>query len=233
VYKKPLSDLKLNPDRVISIDLGVNNLVTVVNNAGLMPWRVKGGVIKSINQYYNKEKTRLTSLRDKQGLKILTNRLQRLLLKRKNKIADFFHKVSSKIISYCEIHGFGRIVLGYNKMWKQNICLSRQTNQNFVSIPFSLLVRQIQYKAEMVGIELILVDESHTSKVSFLDDEPIRYHQSCIGKRIQRGLFRSAKGRIINADVNGGYNSGRKAVPEAFKVDGIEGVGLHPDSVTV
>jgi putative transposase len=233
VYKKPPSDLKLNPNRVISIDLGVNNLVTVVNNAGLKPWRVKGGVIKSINQYYNKEKARLTSLQDQQGLKIQTKRLQRLLLKRKNKIADFFHKVSRKIISYCEFHGFGRIVLGYNKMWKQHIGLGHQTNQNFVSIPFLLLVRQIQYKAELVGIELSLVYESHTSKVSFLDDEPIKHHHCYVGRRIQRGLFRSSKGLIINADVNGGYNIGRKAVPEAFSVDGIEGVGLHPDSVIV
>ncbi len=46
-----------------------------------------------------------------------------------------------------------------------------------------------------------------------------------------RGLFRSAKGVIINADCNGGYNIIRKAVPKAFakaEADGIEGVGLHP-----
>ncbi|MFX1319442.1 MAG: RNA-guided endonuclease InsQ/TnpB family protein [Promethearchaeota archaeon] len=233
VYEKNPIDLELDSSRVISIDLGLNNLVTVVNNAGLKPWRVKGGVIKSVNQYYNKERARLISIRDKQGLGFQTRRLQRLLLKRTNKIIDFFHKVSRQIISYCMVHGFGAIVVGYNPMWKQYIGLGKRINQNFVGIPFLTLVRQIKYKAKMVGIDLILVDESHTSKVSFLDEEPIKHQHSYIGKRIERGLFRSSKGHIINADVNGGYNIGRKAVPEAFVVDGIEGVGLHPDSVMV
>jgi putative transposase len=94
-------------------------------------------------------------------------------------------------------------------------------------------VQQIQYKASLVGIAVILVKESHTSKVSFLDGEPITHHKTYVGSRVQRGLFRSAKGIVLNADVNGGYNIGRKAVPKAFMVDGIEGVGVHPYSVTV
>ncbi len=111
--------------------------------------------------------------------------------------------------------------------------MGRRTNQNFVSIPFLMLVKQIQYKAALVGIEVTVVDESHTSNVSFLDTEPIKHHQTYMGKRLVRGLFRSPQGVHINADVNGAYNIGRKAVPEAFVVDGIKGVGLHPYSVTV
>ncbi len=118
-------------------------------------------------------------------------------------------------------------------MWKQCIRLGRRNNQNFVNVPFFMLVRQMQYKAEMVGIEVIFVDEGYTSKVSFLDDERIRHHSTYVGKRVQRGLFKSSKGRILNADVNGGYNIGRKAAPKAFTADGIEGVGLHPYSVTI
>jgi len=96
-----------------------------------------------------------------------------------------------------------------------------------------MLVKQIQYKATLVGIEVTVVEERHTSKVSFLDKEPIKQHQTYMGKRVRRGLFRTPQGILINADVNGAYNIGRKAVPETFAVDGIEGVGLHPYSVTI
>jgi putative transposase len=96
-----------------------------------------------------------------------------------------------------------------------------------------MLVKQIQYKAALVEIKVILVEESFTSKVSFLDDESVRRHRTYLGKRIRRGLFRSSKGILMNADVNSGYNIGRKAVPEAFNADGIEGVGLHPYSVLI
>jgi len=233
VYEKVSFDFKLDKRRVISIDLGLTNLVTVVNNAGLPPWRVKGGVIKSINQYFNKEWARLCSIKEKQGLKFQTRRQQSLLLKRTNKISDFFHKVSRKLVEYCLDKNFGQIVIGYNPMWKQRIRLGRRNNQNFVAVPFWKLVHQIRYKASLVGIKVLLVEEGYTSKVSFLDSEPVVKKQTYVGKRVQRGLFQSAKGVILNADVNGGYNIGRKAVPKAFLVDGIEGVGLHPYSVTV
>jgi putative transposase len=153
--------------------------------------------------------------------------------KRANKIVDIFHKVSRHLIDYAVTNGFGWIVIGYNKTWKQNIRLGRRINQAFMNVPFLKLVQQIQYKATLVGIEVSLMDESYNSKVSFLDDEPIKHHQSYVGQRIQRGLFRSSTGIVLNADMNAGYNIGRKVVPEAFGVDGIEGVGLHPYSVTV
>ena len=233
MYDKTPIALQLDKRRVIGIDIGLNNLVTVVNNAGLAPWRVKGGVVKSINQYYNKEQARLTSCKDQQGLTNQTRRLHRLRLKRKNRITDIFHKVSRRLIEYCISNDFGRIVIGYNKTWKQFIRLGKRTNQAFVNVPFRKLVLQIQYKAALVGIEVSLIDEAYTSKVSFLDDEPITQNETYVGQRIHRGLFRSSTGVVLNADVNAGYNIGRKAVPEAFAVDGIEGMGLHPDSVTV
>jgi len=225
--------LGLDQSCVISIDLGLSNLVIIVNHTGLQLWCVKGGVVKFINQYYNKQRARLFLIKDKQGLFIQSRRLLRLKLKRDNKITDFFHKVSRRIINYCIENDFGCIAIGYNKAWKQGISMGKRTNQSFVLIPFFKLVRQIQYKATLVGITVIIVGERHTSKVSFLDDEPIKHHKIYAGKRVRRGLFKSSRGHIINADVNAGYNIGKKPVPEAFAVDGIEGVGLHPYSVTV
>ena len=225
--------LDLPKDRILMIDLGLNNLVTGANNVGLPPFVIKGGVVKSINQFYNKEQSRLSSIKDKQIIRGQTIRLQRLTLKRNNKIQDFFHKASKKIIDYCIVNEFGTIIIGYNAGWKQNINIGKRNNQNFVYIPLQKLIHKIQYKARLVGIEVILEDEGYTSRCSFLDNEPIKRHKVYLGKRISRGLFQAGDGTIINADVNSGYNIGRKAIPNAFSADGIEGLGLHPYSMPI
>ncbi|MFW9991640.1 MAG: zinc ribbon domain-containing protein, partial [Candidatus Odinarchaeota archaeon] len=120
-----------------------------------------------------------------------------------------------------------------NKNWKQQINLRKKTNQNFVSIPFYKLVRMLEYKCEESGIHFIETREDYTSKCSFLDMEPVQKQKTYKGKRIKRGLFRSAKGYLINADVNGGYNIIRKVTPSAFdhliNAEGLVVAGLHPE----
>jgi putative transposase len=233
VYVKNVEPLKLDRNRVATIDFGLNNIVTIANNVGEQPIIVKGGVIKSINQFYNKRKAELQSIYAEQ--KIYTGEKMKVLTtKRNNKIKDQMHKISHKVIEYCITNNIGTIVIGHNKNWKQNIDMGKKNNQNFVSIPFYILTRQLQYKGEEIGNQVILQEESHTSKCSFLDSESIEHHETYIGKRISRGLFRSDKGIIINADVNGSLNIGRKAIPKAFVktiADGIEGVVLHPKRV--
>ncbi|WXG40291.1 MAG: transposase [Candidatus Freyarchaeum deiterrae] len=226
VYQKTVEPQKLNYERMVGLDLGLRNTVTIANNIGEKPIAVKGGVLKSINQYYNKERAWLQSVYDRQKVNN-GSKLLRLTQKRNRKIHDFFHKLSRRIVDWCTEHDVGVIVVGYNRDWKQSLNLGRRTNQNFVQIPFQKLVQQIRYKAEEAGITVLMREENHTSKCSFLDLEPLEHREEYSGKRISRGLFRSSEGVLINADVNAAYNIIRKAFPEAF-ADGIEGVGLHP-----
>ncbi len=233
IYQKEVKNLNLDKKRVIGIDLGLNNIITMVNNAGLQPAIIKGGIVKSINQFYNKQLAKYKSIKDKQGMSSETKRMKRLTQKRNNKINDIFHKISRSLINYCINHGFGTIIIGYNKTWKYKITIGKRNNQNFVQIPFYKLVSQIKYKSELIGIDVILEPEFFTSRCSFLDNEPIRRHEKYQGKRICRGLYQSQRGAIINADVNGAYNILKKAVPKAISADGIEGVGLHPYSIAI
>ncbi len=233
IYEKEETDLKLSKNKVISLDLGLNNLITAVNNKGLKPFVVKGKVVKSINQYYNKQLAHYRSVENLKGNFNDTKRIQKLYITRTNKINDMFHKLSRVLVEYSKEHDIGTIVIGYNQRWKQNANLGRKNNQNFVQVPFSNLVRKITYKATLVGITVLLQKEDYTSKCSFLDREPIEKCYSYAGKRISRGLFRSANETIINADVNASYNIMRKAVPNSIMDDGIEGVGLHPMLLTI
>ncbi len=231
VYDRDVCPAPVDPARILALDLGLNNIVCGANNVGLRPFVVKGGAVKSINQFYNKMRAKYQSLKDKQQIKGETKRLQRIRRTRNNKIEDLFHQLSRAIINYCVQHTIGTIVVGYNEQWKTNCHLGKKNNQNFVSVPFHRLVHQLQYKATLVGIEVQRVSEAHTSKCSFLDGEPLEHHDRYVGTRIKRGLFRTQKGQIINADLNGSYNIMRKAFPEAITVDGIAGLGLVPYSV--
>ncbi|MEQ6360611.1 transposase [Thermoanaerobacter thermohydrosulfuricus] len=224
VFEKEVVETKKSSKRIAGIDLGLNNFVTLVNNIGVKPIVINGKVIKSINQYYNKKKAELMSYVGNRGT---SNRIKKLSIKRDNKIKDLMHKISRFVANWCKQYDIDTLIVGYNAGWKQEIELGKINNQNFVSIPFNTFINMLKYKCEEEGITFILVEESYTSGCSFLDNEEISKENYNSNRRIKRGLFRSNKGILINADVNSGYNIIRKVFPEAF-AEGIEGVGLHP-----
>jgi len=229
VYKKWIHPEKLNKDNVAGIDLGLKNIVTFADINGGTPFVVKGGILKSINQFYNKELARLQGIYSRQGIWTGAKR-KKLTLKRGRKISDYMHKLSRYVINHCIDNNIGTLALGYCKDWKQRINLGRVTNQNFVQIPFSKLLFMLSYKGA-AGIQVIYQDEAHTSKCSYLDNESVEHHDTYIGKRTSRGLFRSANGTVINADLNAAYNIAKKAILKTgakVLVDEIEGVPLHP-----
>jgi len=231
VYEKEEKDLVLDKEHILSIDLGLNNLITAVNNNGCKPFIIKGGMIKSINQYYNKQLAYYRSIENKKGNLTDTKRIQKLHLTRNNKLITIFHRISKNIIEYCIQNDIGTIIIGYNYGWKQKINIGKRNNQKFVQIPFLKLLKQIEYKAQLKGIYVLTVNENHTSKCSFLDNEPIRRHKKYMGKRVSRGLFKTSKGILLNADVNGAYNIMKKAFPNAISADGIEAFGLMPQII--
>jgi len=235
VYEKDVEPHNLTPDNVAGIDLGVRNIVTMANNIGEKPIVIKGGFVKSMNQYYNKMRAELQSIYDLQGIKG-GSKMRTLTEKRNRKMKDTMHKMSRFVIDYCVDRDIGTLVIGHNDNWKQNVNIGRRNNQNFVSIPYYILINDITYKGEEVGIKVIEQEEAHTSKCSFLDGESIEHHEKYAGKRTKRGIFRSAKGIRINADVQGALNIIKKAIPKAFSkedVDVIERIGLCAQRVNL
>lgn len=223
VYEIEVPDTVSEHQRICSIDLGTENFVTMVNNIGEQPIVIKGGVIKSTNQFYNKKKAELQSQMKKETGKDWSNRLQNLTDKRYEKIKYLMHCTSRKVVDYCVEHQIDTLIIGLNKTWKQR----NQNKQNFTYIPFDMLIKQIQSKCEECSIKVMTTEESYTSGTSFLDNEqPVKenYNKE---RRIHRGLFLSNDGKKINADVNGAYQIMKKVIPNVFD-NGIEGVGLHP-----
>ena len=195
--------LKEDNNRYASIDLGLDNLCTLASNV-IQSIIVNGKPLKSINQHYNKTKAKLQSKLSKN--KHTSKRINRLTLRRNSKIKDYMHKVSRKIVDYMEANSLNTLFISKNVGWKDSINLGKTNNQNFVSIPYNMLIQMLEYKCKLAGINVVIVNEAYTSKCSFLDKETIHKHNTYKGKRIKRGLFLSSNGIKINSDINGSLN---------------------------
>ena len=215
VYEQDVQPADVNPAWSAGIDLGVNNLVAIATSQpGVAPCLVNGRPLKAINQAYNQARARLQA-------KLPTGRytsrqLDALTDARNRRVRDYLHHASRAIITWLVQERIGTLIIGHNPDWKQGIRLGRRTNQTFVSIPFARLIQLLTYKAALVGITVITHDEAYTSKCSFFDGESVSKRTAYAGKRIHRGLFRTASGRRVNADINAAYNQIANVAPDAF-----------------
>jgi len=237
VYEREPVQAAVNPALHAGVDIGVNYLATIASDKpGFVPRIVNGRPVKSINQFYN---MRRAELQRRLGHPCITVQIERLTAHRTRQIDHYLHTASWRIIDLLVAEGIGTLVIGKNPLWKQEANLGRRGNQNFVSIPHARFIEMLAYKAELVGIQVIITEESYTSKASFLDSDPLpiydaqRQHSSVFsGRRVKRGLYQAASGRHINADVNGAYNILRKALPDVVG-KGIVGAAVHPVRLAV
>ena len=202
IYNKEYK-LKENNNRFGSIDLGLNNLATLTSNV-CQCMIYDGRKLKSINHFYNKRRGQLQSKLTQN--KHTSKRIQRLTNRRNNKIKDYMHKISCSIVEYMKANNLNTLFVGKNNGWKDSINIGKTNNQNFVSVPYNMLIQMLDYKCKLAGINIVIVNEAYTSKCSFIDNEKISKHDTYCGKRIKRGLFESKYGHKLNADVNGSFN---------------------------
>jgi IS605 OrfB family transposase len=232
VYEREPIQEAVDPALHAGVDIGVDILAALASDQpGFVPRLVNGRPLKAINQYYNKRRAELQSHLGRTGT---SHHLECLTTCRMRRIEHELHTASRRIIDLLVAQGIGTLVIGKNPLWKQEVHLGRRTNQTFVSIPHTHFIEMLRYNAELVGIQVIVTEESYTSKASFLDADPLPVYDSqrqgapiFSAKRVKRGLYRAASGRRIQADVNGVYNIIRKAVPDSFG-QGIEAVVVRP-----
>ena len=218
IYEAECIQRNLNTNNALALDLGINNLVTAVSNSG-QSFIIDGKRLKSINQWFNKENARLQSIKDKQHFsRKPTNRQKAVARNRNNKVNDYMNKTVRRVIDYCIINNIGTLVVGYNETFQCNSHIGKQNNQNFVNIPYGQLRNKLEYLCKLNDIVFVKQEESYTSKSSFWDrddlpvynaDNPKEYPFS--GRRLHRGLYKTASGKTINADVNGALNIMRKS----------------------
>ena len=215
IYEKEINDQTSSTDKVASIDLGLENLFTVAFNYNKKGISFKGTKLKSINQYFNKETSKLQSLLPKNEYG--SKRILHLFYKREEQLHNVIGFYSNRLMELLVNEGISTLVIGHSKNWKNKINIGKVNNQNFVSIPFSKVINIIKYKAEDLGIKCIEQEESYTSKASFLDNDNIptfnevNEKHTFSGKRITRNLYQTKNNQIIDADLNGALNIMKKA----------------------
>lgn len=224
IYESNKDIRQAQGDGYMSIDLGVDNLAacTVFSNGDTQQFLIDGRRLKSINHYYNKNIAILKSEYSKN--KIITSnntpRMVRLMNGRTNRINDYFNKSVKLIVDKCLENNVTTLVIGYNKEQKQSINIGNVNNQNTVMIPLYKFRQKLQYQCELHGIKYCPQEESYTSKASCLDDDQIPSYgvndseNNFSGKRIHRGLYQSADGSVLNADINGSVNILKKYFKE-------------------
>ena len=209
---------------VYAIDLGTDNFAAIVcddHSSAIY----KGGAVLSKIQWFHKQRAKYVSIITKGHEKkhAVSKRLRDLSFHYANFVKDQCHKISRSIIDFCMEHQCGTLILGVNLLWKQRSNMNKINNQNFVSMPITLLRTMITYKALNAGIRIIEQEESYTSKADLIANDRIPTYgvddkdASFSGKRIKRGLYRCSNGMILNADCHAAANIMRKAIPDIWK----------------
>lgn len=212
-----VTESHIDYNSALSIDLGVNNFCTCATSTG-ESFIIDGKRIKSINQWYNKENARLSSIKDLQGIKGCTKRQYLLARKRERRIDDLIYKSAKYIVNFCIKNNIGNIVVGYNDGFQDRVNLGRVNNQKFAMLPYGKFKSRLSYLCAKYGIKYLEQEESYTSKASFIDKDdipkwnPLKPKQGNFsGNRIHRGMYKTKNGLLINADVNGALNILRKS----------------------
>lgn len=219
-------DVAFDPSgsHVCAIDLGTDNFAAIVcddHSSAIY----KGGAVLSKIQWFHKQRAKYVSIITKGHEKkhAVSKRLRDLSFHYANFVKDQCHKISRSIIDFCMEHQCGRLILGVNLLWKQRSNMNKINNQNFVSMPITLLRTMLTYKALNAGIRIIEQEESYTSKADLIANDRIPTYgvddkdASFSGKRIKRGLYRCSNGMILNADCHAAANIMRKAIPDIWK----------------
>jgi IS605 OrfB family transposase len=216
IYESNDTPAQVEPNQMMGIDLGMDNLAACVTTKQTS-FVIDGKRLKSVNQWFNKRNSQLQSEKDKQGIKKFTNQQSRITDRRNRRVRDYLNKAARYIVNHCIDNGIGKVVVGYNPGMKQNSNMGTRNNQSFVQIPIFALRLKLKSLCERAGIAFDEQEESYTSKSSFVDGDPIPVYNADnpidfqgSGKRIKRGLYRTQKGWLINADINGAANILRK-----------------------
>lgn len=220
-------------DNIASIDLGIDNFATIVTNTFVKPIIINGKGLKSCNQYFNKEISKIQFSLMENNNQYTSHEYYRILNKREDKIENFMYKASNFVINFCLKHKIDTLIVGKNDGWKQFCKLGKANNQHFYYIPYNTFINKLRYKCEEVGIKLIITEESYTSGTRFLDNEQPNKKNYDITRRIHRGLFKSNTGKLINADVNAAYQIIKKVFRNAASPPANSGCVMNPVRISI
>ena len=177
-YETFAKPIKADNGRHISIDLGINNLMTVYDNVG-RSFIISGNSYLRTLHYYNKEIAHYQSINDeahKKDIKLKkhiyqTKRINKLIEQKNRKISYILHSSTKTIVNYCLANSITKVVIGDIKgIDNHKSCKKgekeKEFNQKLHSLPFDKIYHMLDYKLRKRGITLIKQNEAFTSQCS-------------------------------------------------------------------
>ncbi|MEZ2320732.1 MAG: RNA-guided endonuclease InsQ/TnpB family protein [Microcoleus sp.] len=214
-YEVEKEQHSLNIEQALSIDLGAaDNLAACVDTLG-NSFLIDARPMKAMNQLWNK---RVATRKEGKPEGYWDNWLDRVTRKRNHQMRDGINKAAKLIVDHCLKYDIGNLVIGWNQGFKSNVSMGKKNNQKFVQMPLGRLKDRLSQLCDLHGIKFAETEEAYTSKASFLDGDSLpKYGEKpsgwkASGRRIKRGLYQSADGTVVNADLNGSANILRKVV---------------------
>jgi IS605 OrfB family transposase len=211
VYLQEPIPTDLDATKYMGIDLGLDNFVTCAATSGTS-FIIEGKGLKSYNRWWNKQRAKLQSSYDINGIKF-GEKAYLLNRSRSRKIDNFLNQSVNHVIKTCLAEKVGNVVIGELKDIKQHGHLGKKNNQHFQSIPYFTFKRKLESKCELYGIKYIETEESYTSQTCCICGRVRK------ANRIHRGIYRcDVCKQAFNADVNGAINIVKKVAPEPAMV---------------
>ncbi|WP_291998851.1 transposase [Caldivirga sp.] len=209
-------------NKIASIDLGINNLASVVVNDGT--WLLYKGIrAKEDYFYFQKKISKIQSLADRVknlgeygAYEELLREKRRLFKKLTRRLLHLYRNLASHLIKTLHELGVSTIYLGY----PYNITQEKGNKFTVNMWSYRKLMDVIELKAQEYGMKVFEVVEYNTSKFC-------AYHNVEV-KRYPRGIINCPEGHKLHSDLNGALNIMKKAVgiivstikkPSSFIVD--------------
>ena len=192
-------------NKVASIDLGINNLASVVIDDGT--WILYKGVRTKEDYFYLQRLiSRVQSLRDSlkdellgDAIDELNHEVRRLFGKLVRRLLHLYRNFANHLIEKLHELGVSTIYLGY----PLNIAQDKGNKFTVNMWSYRKLMEAIELKAQEYGIRVFIVIEYNTSRYC-------AYHNVEV-KRQPRGVVHCPKGHKLHSDLNGALNIMKKA----------------------
>jgi len=193
-------------NKAASIDLGINNLASVVVSDGT--WLLYKGVRAKEDYFYFQRKiAEIQSLRDTLKGKLLSDAVEELNRevrrhhgKLKRRLLHLYRNFASHLLKQLHELGVSTIYLGY----PFNIAQERGNKFTVNMWSYRKLMEAIELKAQEYGIRVFEVVEYNTSKYC-------AYHGVEV-KRQPRGVVSCPFGHKLHSDLNGALNIMKRAI---------------------
>ncbi len=153
--------------KIAGVDLGEIHLAATHDGEECNIYN--GRYLRSVHRYQNKKKAEFSSLLDRmikgsKRYKHLKASKRRTLNKIDNQINDILHKQTTKLVSTLHNAGVKTVVIGDVRDIRQGLDYGAKANQKIHQWLFGRTRWMVSYKAERLGMEVVLQEEAYTSQ---------------------------------------------------------------------